>query len=326
MLGLSLGIIAILAAVVFHLIVRRRTTGSVRCGSSGRGKGGRGGLTTGGGGGAGGGGGSNQMPVTMSCSSPTWRTPESESSTGDDRTLHDVDDVELTSFNHIDSLQRRTAGGGVGVASYQPPATVTGGNGRPGSAMAQPLMFGGGPATTTATINRSYTQVNPVATRCFSPPAAVISTTASGGGGSAGPGCTTTALVCNGYGGSPAATSSPAHHPHASRLSSLTIQPPPSMSMPPAPYSPPAYVLSSSIHGGGASYNTMSGGSGVGGGGPVGNGGGGGCRYNMGSLGRTYSTGGGGAGSVGGHHYGGHYQLDADAGSRTLQPMQHYYG
>lgn len=152
LLGLSLGTISILFTILCYMVYCSRR-GPLKATPS---------SATGGGHQQGGAGG-------VSCSSPTWRMPESESSTGDDRTIHD-DDVELTSFNHIDSLQRRTTyhhqhhqqqhhhqGGG---AAVRPPSYSS----RPQSPT--------GPTTAaaaTATISRTYSQANPVATRCMTP-------------------------------------------------------------------------------------------------------------------------------------------------------------
>jgi len=92
--------------------------------------------------------------------------PESESSTGDDRTLHDVEDVELTAFtHHVDSLPRRAAptptvsGGGTATRCLQHQPPSYGGVVRPGSSMAVPA--------TTANINRSYATIS--AGRCHTP-------------------------------------------------------------------------------------------------------------------------------------------------------------
>ena len=106
-----------------------------------------------------------------SCASPTWRDgvghgmPESESSTGDDRTLHDVEDVELTAFSHhVDSLPRRpaptpTVSGGSTATRCLHQAPSYAGVTRPGSSLAAPA--------TTANINRSYATIS--AGRCHTP-------------------------------------------------------------------------------------------------------------------------------------------------------------
>lgn len=136
LLGLSLGTIAILVAILFHLVLcpRHRLSKDIQSSAI------------------------VQQGITATCSSPTWRMPESESSTGDDRTLHD-DDVELTSFNHIDSLQRHaTYHPHQAAAPYRPPSVI----GVPQSPTVPTT-------TTTATINRSYSQANPVVTRCYTP-------------------------------------------------------------------------------------------------------------------------------------------------------------
>jgi len=155
-IGLCFGTITILVAVLFQFALRQQAGGgggspsnTARRSKSGRG-GGQG----------------------SSCASPTWRDgvghgmPESESSTGDDRTLHDVEDVELTAFSqHVDSLPRRAAptptvsGGGTATRCVHQPASY-GGLTRPGSSLAAP-------AATTANINRSYATIS--AGRCHTP-------------------------------------------------------------------------------------------------------------------------------------------------------------
>jgi len=154
-IGLCFGTITILIAVLFQFAMRQQTGGgssplsTARRSKSGRGGGGLG----------------------SSCGSPTWRDggghgmPESESSTGDDRTLHDVEDVELTAFtHHVDSLPRRAAptptvsGGGTATRCLHQPPSYSGVV-RPGSSMAAPA--------TTANINRSYATIS--AGRCHTP-------------------------------------------------------------------------------------------------------------------------------------------------------------
>jgi len=156
-IGLCFGTITILVAVLFQFAMRQQTGGGSSPSSTARrSKSGR----------AGGG-------IGSSCGSPTWRDgaghgmQESESSTGDDRTLHDVEDVELTAFtHHVDSLPRRTAptptvsGGGTATRCLHQQPTY-GNVARPGSSMAAPL-----PATT-ANINRSYATIS--AGRCHTP-------------------------------------------------------------------------------------------------------------------------------------------------------------
>jgi len=155
-IGLCFGTIAILIAVLFQFAMRQQTgTGSpsstTRRSKSGRGAG---------------------AGLSSSCGSPTWRDgaghgmQESESSTGDDRTLHDVEDVELTAFtHHVDSLPRRAAptptvsGGGTATRCLHQPPPSYGGVVRPGSSMAAPA--------TTANINRSYATIS--AGRCHTP-------------------------------------------------------------------------------------------------------------------------------------------------------------
>jgi len=147
-IGLCFGTITILVAVLFQFAMRQQTgSGSSPSSTARRSKSGRGGGGLG-----------------SSCGSPTWRDGaghgmhESESSTGDDRTLHDVEDVELTAFtHHVDSLPRRAAptptvsGGGTATRClHQPPSYV--GVTRPGSSMAVPA--------TTANINRSYATIS----------------------------------------------------------------------------------------------------------------------------------------------------------------------
>jgi len=154
-IGLCFGTITILVAVLFQFAMRQQTGGSGSpSGTARRCKPGRG--------------------VGSSCGSPTWRDgggqgmPESESSTGDDRTLHDVEDVELTAFSHhVDSLPRRVAptptvsGGGTATRCLHQPssAAYAGSVVRPGSSMAAP--------STTANINRSYATIS--AGRCHTP-------------------------------------------------------------------------------------------------------------------------------------------------------------
>jgi len=151
-IGLCFGTIMILVAVLFQFAMRQQTGASSPSGTARRSKSGRGG-------------------VGSSRGSPTWRDgaghgmPESESSTGDDRTLHDVEDVELTAFSHhVDSLPRRAAptptvsGGGTATRCLHQPSAY-GGVARPGSSMAAPA--------TTANINRSYATIS--AGRCHTP-------------------------------------------------------------------------------------------------------------------------------------------------------------
>jgi len=156
-IGLCFGTITILVAVLFQFAMRQQNGGGGSPSGTGRRvKPGRGG-------------------VGSSCGSPTWRDggghggmPESESSTGDDRTLHDVEDVELTAFSHhVDSLPRRAAaptptvsGGGTATRClHQPSSAYSGSVVRPGSSMAAP--------STTANINRSYATIS--AGRCHTP-------------------------------------------------------------------------------------------------------------------------------------------------------------
>ena len=155
-IGLCFGTITILVAVLFQFAVRQQTSGGGSPSSTGR-------RTKTGGGGLG-----------SSCGSPTWRDgtghgmPESESSTGDDRTLHDVEDVELTAFSHhVDSLPRRAAptptvsgGGTASRCLHQPPPTYSSmALARPGSSMAAPA--------TTSSVNRSYATIS--TGRCHTP-------------------------------------------------------------------------------------------------------------------------------------------------------------
>lgn len=154
-IGLCFGTITILIAVLFQFAMRQQTgSGNSPSGTAYRSKSGRGAGALG-----------------SSCGSPTWRDggghgmPESESSTGDDRTLHDVEDVELTAFSHhVDSLPRRPAptptvsGGGTATRCLHQPSAYSGVT-RPGSSMAAPA--------TTANINRSYATIS--AGRCHTP-------------------------------------------------------------------------------------------------------------------------------------------------------------
>lgn len=159
-IGLCFGTIAILVAVLFQFAMRQQTGAAASPSNSARrSKPGRGGHGS-------------------SCASPTYGhggaggVPESESSTGDDRTLHDVDDVELTAFSrHVDSLPRRApavptptvSGGGTAARCLHQaplPASYSGVAGRPGSSMAAP--------SSTANINpRSYATIS--TGRCHTP-------------------------------------------------------------------------------------------------------------------------------------------------------------
>jgi len=162
-IGLCFGTIAILVAVLFQFAVRQQSAGAggSPSGTAGRAKPGRGGG------------------LGSSCGSPTWRDssrhgmPESESSTGDDRTLHDVEDVELTAFSHhVDSLPRKPAptptvsGGGTATRCLHQPPSAAAYSGssvtRPGSSMAAQV------APTTAGINRSYATIS-AGGRCHTP-------------------------------------------------------------------------------------------------------------------------------------------------------------
>jgi len=148
-IGLCFGTITILVAVLFQFAMRQQPgTGGSPSNTARRSKG-RGGA------------------LGSSLGSPTWRDgaghgmQESESSTGDDRTLHDVEDVELTAFtHHVDSLPRRAAptptvsGGGTATRCVHQPLAYSGGMARPGSSMAAAA-----PATT-ANINRSYATIS----------------------------------------------------------------------------------------------------------------------------------------------------------------------
>jgi hypothetical protein len=273
-IGLCIGTIAILVAILFHFALRQQYPPRVGARRSKHSR-----HTA-------------DMDATIglqstnvgsSCGSPTWRDggpgiPESESSTGDDRTLHDVDDVEMNNFNHhVDSLPRRGVGGN-GVPSstmpkcqhhHQLQQQQAGGGGmcsatlcstRPGSSL-------GAAPTTTATINRSYATVTATG-RCHTPGVAPTNN-----------GALTMGHVPNGYGGASVGG--------AARYSAM--QPTVGSS---------AQVASSSM------MNR----------GPM-----------IGSLGRSYAA--------ANHQYGpnmdiGYNQFDGgpDTGSRTLQPMQHYYG
>ena len=150
-IGLCFGTIMILVAVLFQFAVRQQSgAGSSPSSTARRSKPGRGGAAAG---------------IGSSCASPTWRDgtghgmQESESSTGDDRTLHDVEDVELTAFSHhVDSLPRRVAptptvsGGGTATRCLHQTSAYSAGVARPGSSMAAPA--------TAANINRSYATIS----------------------------------------------------------------------------------------------------------------------------------------------------------------------
>jgi len=379
-LGLCVGTISVLTAVIFYFIVQHHhhNDASLDSAASRRAKPGRSntndlmsGLHSG--------------TIGSSCASPSWqdamgpgvgsvgcsggnnpgggRPPthfhESESSTGDDRTLNDPDDVEMSSFNHhVDSLPRRcsaatqqlqqlsansasaTTSAGImmtsstlGTANTAPKCPhhsmqqqqlppppqqqqqqpQLGAVGVGSSSMMRPGSSLGGPSvTTTATINRSYNPVHaPVnsAARCLTPaPLPTTSATAS-------PPPPAPAAICNG------GTMTLGHVPNGYGVRYSGYQ----------------------VGGGGGGSGMTSSGNGPGmtsvpSRGPM-----------IGSLGRSFSTSGASGQygmDVGAYHHqpsqhGVHYhnnhvhQFDhgippghnhQDISSRTLGPLQHYYG